>query len=111
MSSHADQMVSGSFPGERIFVFPDGQGLFVLAPRALPILGRATGHPSFVLQSLHEQRRSLHFDVRIMCAGVERLAVVHHYIYIYITFRFHLHAHVVVEKMCFTIPCRGITSR
>ena len=63
------------------------------------------------IQSLHEPRRSLLFDVHTLCVGGERLAGVHHYIYIYITFTFHLHAQLVVEKMCVTIFCRGITSR
>ena len=44
-------------------------------------------------------------------SGVERLAVVHHYIYIHITFTFHLHVHLVVEGMRVTIPGRGIPSR
>ena len=63
------------------------------------------------IQSLHEPRRSLFFDVHTLCVGGERLAVVHHYIYIYSAFTFDLHAHLVVVKMCVTIPCREITSR
>ena len=50
-----------------IALFPDGHGAFVLASGALLILDRAIGHPSFVLQSLHEPRRSLLFDVHILC--------------------------------------------
>ena len=38
-------MVSGSFPSERNFVFPNGHGVVVLASCALLNLGRATGHP------------------------------------------------------------------
>ena len=61
------------------------------------------------IQSLHEPRRSLLVDVHTLCVGGEGLAAVHHYIYITLTF--HLHGHLVVEKMCVTIPCRGLTPR
>ena len=42
-------MVSGSFPGERNFLFPDCHGVFVLVSCALLNLGRVAGHPPFVL--------------------------------------------------------------
>ena len=82
-----------------IFFFHNGQGVFVLASGALLILVSCYWPPS------------LFFDVHTLCVGGERLAVVHHYTYIYITCTFHLHAHWVVDKMCVTILCRGITSR